>query len=127
MKGADLIQIATAVFGIRWFDELLVALGLTPDELSGLTKADSLPGPVATALRDIATKYMARVESMHLNTKIQDALMNGEVESLEQAAFMSGMSKGMALVLACIHGEPDDLKKLAHAESLQTEVAEFLG
>lgn len=127
MKGADLIQIATAVFGIRWFDELLVVLGLEPDELSELTKVDNLPGPVATAMRDVATKYMARVESMHLNTKIQDALMNGEVENLEQAAFMSGMSKGMALILAAVHGEPDELKKLAHAEELKAEVAKFLG
>jgi uncharacterized protein YunC (DUF1805 family) len=127
MKGADLIQIAAAVYGIRWFDELLVTLQIEPDELSALTKADSLPGPVAYAMRDIATKYMARVESMQLNTKIQDALMNGEVESLEQAAFMSGMSKGMALLLAAVHGEPDELKKIAHSEELSKKVAEFFG
>lgn len=127
MKGADLIQIGAAVHGVRWFDELLVILQITPDELSALTKAEDLPGPVAYTMRDIATKYMARVESMQLNTKIQDAMMNGEAESLEQAAFMSGMSKGMALVLAAVHGEPDELKKLAHSDELVAKVASFLG
>jgi hypothetical protein len=127
MKGADLIQIGAAVHGIRWFDELLVTLQLEPEELSALTKAESLPGAVAYAMRDIATKYMARVESMQLNTKIQDALMNGEVDSLEQAAFMSGMSKGMALLLSAVHGEPDELKSLAHSENIKAAVSKFLG
>lgn len=127
MKGADLIQIGAAVFGIRWFDELVTALGVEADELSALTKAEELPPVVACAMRDIATKYAARVESMQLNTKIQDALMNGEVENLEQAAFMSGMSKGMALILAAIHGEPQELKKLAHSEDLKADISKFLG
>ncbi len=127
MKGADLIQIGTAVFGIRWFDELLLVLGVQADELSEWTKAEELPPVVQCAMRDVATKYAARVESMQLNTKIQDALMNGEVDGLEQAAFMSGMSKGMSIILAAMHGEPQELKKLAHSEELKRDVSKFLG
>lgn len=127
MKGADLIQIATAVYGIRWFDELLMVLGIEADELSELTKAEELPPVVQCAMRDIATKYAARVESMQLNKSIQDALMNGEVDSIEQAAFMSGMSKGMAVILAAMHGEPQELKKLANSQQLKADVAKFLG
>lgn len=113
MKGADLIQIGTAVYGIKWFDSLCLELGITDVELSDLTKSETLPGPIEYAARDIATKYMSRVESMHVNTKFSDALLNGQVESKEQAAFMAGMLKGMALILAATHGTPEELKTLA--------------
>lgn len=113
MKGSDLIQIATAVYGLKWFDSVMLELGVDDKTLSDLTKAETLPGPVEYALRDIATKYMARVESMHVNTKFSDALLNGQVDNKEQAAFMAGLLKGMALVLSATHGEPDELKALA--------------
>ena len=113
MKGADLIQIGTAVYGMKWFDSLVTELGVTDKELSELTKAENLPGPVEYAMRDIATKYMARVESMHVSTKISDALLNGQVDSKEQAGFMAGLLKGMSLILAATHGSPEELKTLA--------------
>ncbi len=113
MKGADIIQIGTAVYGIKWFDSLCTELGLKDKELSELTKAEALPGPVEYAMRDIATKYMARVESMHVNSKFSDALLNGGLDDREQAAFMAGLLKGMALILSATHGAPEELKTLA--------------
>jgi len=113
MKGADLIQIGTAVYGIKWFDSLCTELGVKDKELSELTKAEELPGPIEYAARDIATKYMARVESMQVNTKFSDALLNGNVDNREQASFMAGLLKGMALILAATHGAPEELKTLA--------------
>ena len=126
MKGADLIQIAAAVYGIKWFDSVRQDVGLSEKELSELTKAEVLPGPIAYAMQDIATKYMARVESMHVNTKITDALMSGEAGDSTSAAYMVGLAKGMALVLAAIHGSPDELKELAHdkdfAKTMQLQI-----
>ena len=113
MKGADLIQIATSVYGLKWLDSLCAELGVKDKELTALTKLETLPGPVEYAARVIATKYMARVESMNVNTKFSDALLNGEVENREQAAFMAGVLKGMALILAATHGAPEELKTLA--------------
>ncbi|PIR32131.1 MAG: hypothetical protein COV36_04970 [Alphaproteobacteria bacterium CG11_big_fil_rev_8_21_14_0_20_44_7] len=126
MKGSDLIQIGTAVYGLKWFDSLCQELGIEDKELSKLTEADSLPGPIAYAMRDIATKYMARVESMQINNKFQDEIMAGKVESTEHAAFMSGVIKGMALVLAAIHGEPDELNALAKTEDIAAMVDSYL-
>ena len=113
MKGSDLIQIATSVYGLKWFDSVCQELGISDKELSELTKADELPPVVQFAMREIATKYMARVESMQLHSNIQDVLMNGQVESDEQASYLAGIVKGMALILAAIHGQPDELKSLA--------------
>ena len=113
MRGADIIQIGTAVYGMKWFDSLMLELGVSDKELSELTKAVTLPGPVEYAMRDIATKYMSRVESMQVNTKFSDALLNGEVDDAEQAAFMAGLLKGMALILSATHGSPEELKTLA--------------
>lgn len=113
MKGSDLIQIATAVYGINWFDSVCQELGIDDKELSKYTDAEELPGPVVYAMSDIASKYMARVESMQIHSKFQDNILNAEIESSEQVAFMSGVIKGMALVLSAMHGEPEELKALA--------------
>jgi hypothetical protein len=126
MKGADIIQIGTTVYGIKWFDSLTTELQIKDKELSELTKAETLPGPVEYAMRDIATKYMARVESMHLSTKISDALLNGQVDNAEQAAFMGGLLKGMALILSATHGSPDELKALAKENNLLSIVNSYI-
>ena len=126
MKGSDLIQIATTVYGIKWFDSLCTELKVNDTILSELTKAEALPGPVEYAMRDIATKYMARIESMQVNTKFSDALLNGETENEMQAAFMAGVLKGMSLILAAVHGAPEELKKLAKEEDLLMAINAFL-
>jgi hypothetical protein len=125
MKGSDLIQIAAAVYGIRWFDSLRTDLGLEDTVLSELTKADSLPGPIEYALRDIATKYMVRVESMQVHSNIQDALLTGRAEDPEQAAYMAGVVKGMTLLLKAIHGEPDELKEIAKDKTMSALTENF--
>lgn len=123
MKGEDLIQIATTVYGIKWFDSLCAEMGITDKELSAMQKsAEDLPGPVQYALRDIVSKYMTRIESMQINSKFQDALLNGEVKDESQAAFMAGMLKGMMLVLSSTHGEPEELRALALEEDFQDVV-----
>ena len=120
MKGSDIIQIAASVYGIKWFDEVCRELGLSERELSELTKSEELPGSVAYAMREIATKYMARVESMQLNSNIRDALLEGSVADKEQAAYLAGIVKGMALILSAIHGQPDELKKWAKDKSFES-------
>jgi hypothetical protein len=122
MKGSDLIQVATAVYGLKWFDALCQELGLAEKELSDLTKAEDLPGPIKYALSDIATKYMARVESMQVHSNIQDALLSGAVSDKEQAAYLAGMVKGMALILKAVHGEPEDLKAAAKNKDFSEEI-----
>ena len=113
MKGSDLIQIAATVYGIKWFDSLTQEIGITDRELSDLSKAEELPAPIEFALREIATKYMARVESMQVNSNVRDALLNGTARDKEQAAYMAGIVKGMSLILSAIHGQPEELKALA--------------
>ncbi len=122
MKGSDLIQIATAVYGIKWFDELSRALGVDEQQLSEYTKAEDLPGPVKYALSDIATKYMARVESMNLHSKIHDTMMAGSVGTGEEAAFLAGLTKGMALVLGAVHGEPEELKSITRDDDFVARI-----
>ena len=119
MKGSDLIQIAASVYGIKWFDSLCQEIGISDKELSELSKADELPAPIAYALREIATKYMARVESMLVNNNVRDALLNGTATDKEQAAYMAGIVKGMMLVLKAIHGEPEELKALAKDKNFE--------
>jgi hypothetical protein len=119
MKGSDLIQIATAVYGLKWFDQLCQDLGIKDTELTELTKADALPGPVAFALSEIATKYMVRVESMQVNNNIRDALLAGTAADKEQAAYMAGIVQGMTLVLKAFHGEPGQLKALAKDKNFE--------
>ncbi len=126
MNGSDIIQIGAAVFGIKWFDVLRHELGVSDKELSELTKADDLPGPVEYAMRDIATKYMVRVESMQAHTKISDALLNGQVDDKEVAAFMAGLVKGMALALSAIHGEPGELKTLAQEKDFIQVISGYI-
>lgn len=120
MKGSDIIQIAASVYGIKWFDELCRELGLSERELSELTKSEELPGPVSYAMREIATKYMARVESMQLNSNIRDALLEGSVADKEQAAYLAGIVKGMALILSAIHGQPNELKNWAKDKNFES-------
>jgi hypothetical protein len=121
MKGSDLIQIAASVYGIKWFDSLMQEVGISDKELSALSKQeDELPGPIQFALREIATKYMARVESMQVNTNVRDALLNGTASDKEQAAYMAGIVKGMTLVLKAIHGEPQELKALAKDKNFES-------
>lgn len=127
MKGSDLIQITTAVFGLKWFDITCMELGISADELSAYTKEEeALPGPVEYAIRDIATRYMLRVESMQVNTKISDALLNGGVEMNEEAVFIAGMARGMALILSALHGEPGDLKTLAQEKDFLSVVKGYM-
>ena len=120
MKGSDIIQIAASVYGIKWFDEVCRELGLSERELSELTKSEELPGPVSYAMREIATKYMARVESMQLNSNIRDALLEGSVADKEQAAYLAGIVKGMALILSAIHGQPNELKNWAKDKNFES-------
>jgi hypothetical protein len=122
MKGADLIQIATAVYGLKWFDSLCQELGISDKVLSEYTKADDLPGPVQYALSDIATKYMARVESMQVHSNIQDALLNGTVSDKEQAAYLAGIVRGMTLILKAVHGQSDELKAAAKNKDFEQEI-----
>lgn len=110
MKGSDVIQIAASVYGIKWFDELCNQLKLSERELSEITKSDEVEGVIEYALTEIATKYMARVESMQVNNNIRDALLAGTVADKEQAAYLAGIVKGMSLILAAVHGEPAELK-----------------
>jgi len=120
MKGSDIIQIAASVYGIKWFDEVSRELGLSERELSELTKSEELPGPISYAMREIATKYMARVESMQLNSNIRDALLEGSVADKEQAAYLAGIVKGMALILSAIHGQPEELKNWAKDKNFES-------
>lgn len=128
MKGADIIQIATAVYGLKWFDTLSQELGVNEQQLSEWTKAEEgeLPGPVVYAMSDIVTKYMARVESMNLHNQCQELLLSGKIDKAENAAFATGMIKGMALVLSAVHGEADELKELSKSKGLQEILEGYL-
>lgn len=119
MKGADLIQIGASVYGIRWLESVAKEIGISEREVGELTKQEELPTPIAYAMREIATKYMARVESMQLNSNIRDALLNGTAKDKEQAAYMAGIVRGMGLILSAIHGQPEELKALAKDKNFE--------
>ena len=65
---------------------------------------------------------MTRVESMQINSKFQDALLNGDVKDENQATYKAGMLKGMMLILSSTHGEPEELRALSLEENFQDVV-----
>jgi|GEM_PF-4989900 len=128
MNGATLVRLAAKVYGLSWSKDLAKEIGVDEDEVIHWSKVDNdLPPLVIYAVSRVFEKYMLRVETMQLNTKIADSLLSGISNDDERAGFMAGMLKSMHLMLEFLHGNPDALRDLAKAKDFDKNIEKAMG